>query len=337
MEMVEKAEKVRIAFIGCGRHATRILYPSLRLTDLELVATCSLVEEEAVRNARLFGARRHYVGHEALFSSEREIDACLVAVGPPAYKEILTAVLDRGLPVWAEKPAAASAVEARELSELAERHKLPVCVGFMKRFAPAYELAREAIERDEFGKPSFFAGKFAMGGGLYPDDYTFLVDNSIHMIDLMRYFMGDVSSLAVERTEGSEGRVAFAVLARLASGAVGTLHLSTMQSWLSHNERVEITGEGSAVVVDNVTRFQSFVPEGPGRIWEPNYTVPIDANQTLSLTGYARELQHFAEVVRDGIRPRATIDDATHALELVDELYERSGGVLVEGQGARDW
>lgn len=331
------AEKVRIAFIGCGRHATRILYPSLRLTDLELVATCSLVEEEAVRNARLFGAERHYVGHEALLSNERDLDACLVAVGPPAYKEVLEAVLGRGLPVWAEKPAAASATEAAELRALAERAGLPLCVGFMKRFAPAYELARETVAQDGFGKPSFFSGKFAMGGGLYPDDYTFLVDNSIHMVDLMRYFMGDVSSLSVERAEGKDGRVAFAVLVRFQSGAVGTLHLSTMQSWLSHNERIEITGEGSAVVVDNVTRFQSYVPEGPGRYWEPNYTVPTDANQTLSLTGYARELQHFAEVVRDGAQPRATIDDAARALELIDELYERSGCALVEGQGARDW
>ena len=50
-------DKVRVGFIGSGRHATRILYPSLRLTDLELVATCSLVEEEAAYNARTVECR----------------------------------------------------------------------------------------------------------------------------------------------------------------------------------------------------------------------------------------------------------------------------------------
>lgn len=330
-------DKVRVGFIGCGRHASRVLYPSLRLTDLELVATCSLVEEEAAYNARLFGAERHHVGHEALLAGEDDIDACLVAVGPPAYREVISAVLEVGLPVWAEKPAAGSASEAAELIELSERAGLPVCVGFMKRFAPAYELARAAVAEPEFGRPSFFTGKFAMGGGVYPDDYTFLVDNSVHMVDLMRHFMGDVASLSVERAEGDGGRVAYAVLARFEDGGVGTLHLSTMQSWRAHNERVEITGEGSAAVVDNVTRFRLRPPEGPGRCWEPNYTVPSDANQTLALTGYSRELQHFAEVVRDGVNPRVTIEDAHRALGLIDEIYRAGGGTVAPSQRAREW
>lgn len=331
------AAKVRIGFIGSGRHATRILYPSLRLTDLELVATCSLLEEEAAQAARTFGAARHHVGHEALLSHVEDLDACLVAVGPPAYRDVISAVLDAGLPVWAEKPAAASTSEAAELAERSHADGIPICVGFMKRFAPAYELAREAVDEPEFGRPSFFTGKFAMGGGLYPDDYTFLVDNSVHMVDLMRYFMGDVSRLTVERTEGADGRVAYAVLARFTDGGVGTLHLSTMQSWRAHNERVEITGEGMAAVVDNVTRFQLHALEGPGRSWEPNYTVPSDANQTLTLSGYARELQHFAEVVRDGISPRATIDDARRALELIDDIFRAGGGTLEPGRRADEW
>jgi predicted dehydrogenase len=331
------ADRLRIGFIGCGRHSTRILYPSLRLTDLDLVATCSLVDEEAVRNARLFGAERWHVGHEALLEQASDLDACLVAVGPPAYRDVLSAVLETGLPVWAEKPAAGSAAEAAELVTLSERAGLPICVGFNKRFAPAYELARSAVAEPHFGKPSFFAGKFAMGGGLYEDDYTFLVDNSVHMADLMRFFMGDVAAVTVERGEGSDGRVAYAVVVRFESGAVGTLHLSTMQSWRSHNEWVEITGQGSAAVVDNVVGFRTYVPEGPGTAWEPNFTVPSDANQTLMLTGYARELQHFVEVVRDGAPPRATIEDAQRALELIDDIYRAGGGLLAPGQRAQEW
>lgn len=330
-------DRVRVGFVGGGRHATRILYPSLRLTDLELVATCSLIEEEAVQSARLFGAERHYVGHEALLAAEDDIDACLVAVGPPGYREVIAAVLEAGLPVWAEKPAAASAAEAAELVGGSERTGLPICVGFMKRFAPAYELALEAIEEPDFGRPRVFAGKFAMGDGVYPDDYTFLVDNSVHMVDLMRHFMGDVTHVSVERAEGEGGRVAYAVAARFEDGGVGTLQLSTMQSWRAHNERVEITGEGSAVVVDNVTRFELHAPTGPGRRWEPNFTVPSDANQTLSLTGYARELQHFAEVVRDGTNPRVTIVDALRALELIDDIYRAGGGTVDPERRAGAW
>lgn len=329
-------KKLRIGFIGAGRHATRILYPSLRLTDLELVALASLDENEAIRNARWFGAQKYYLNHLDLLENERNLDAILVAVPPPSYLEVISAVLDAGLPVWSEKPAAGNAREALELEKLAAKRGLPVCVGYMKRFAPAYVLAKEVISKSDFGSPSFFNGKFAMGGGVYPDEYTFLVDNSVHMADLALFFMGEVKSVQ-SACISKGGRIAYAVLLEFASGAVGTLHLSTMQSWRAHNERVEITGVGSAVVVDNVVKFEHFVPEGPGFFWEPNFTVPVDANQTLVLTGYAGQLQHFVEVVRDGVEPRATLNDSRRALELVDLIYQSTGGLISPDQRAGAW
>ncbi len=331
------SKKVRVGFIGAGRHATRILYPSLRLTDLELIAVASLVEEEAERNAMWFGAKRYYRNHQELIEIERDLDAILVAVPPPAYREVLSTVLGAGLPVWSEKPAASSAQEAAELEKLSENKGLPICVGYMKRFAPAYELAKRAAEDPDFGTPTFFNGKFAMGGGIYPDEYTFLVDNSVHMADLALYFMGEAVSVQSERTEFAGGRVAYAVLLKFASGAIGSLHLSTMQSWRAHNERIEVTGRGSAVVVDNVVRFKRFATEGPGAFWEPNFTVPTDANQTLMLTGYAYQLQHFAEVVRDKVTPRVTIRDSRKALDLIDRIYVAAGGTLGSDQRARAW
>lgn len=331
------SKKVRVGFIGAGRHATRILYPSLRLTDLELVAVASLVAEEAERNAAWFGAKRSYPSHQALLEHERDLDAVLVAVAPPSYREVLASVLQAGLPVWSEKPAAGSASEAAELEQLSRQAGLPICVGYMKRFAPAYAMAKRASQDTQFGTPSFFNGKFAMGGGLYPDEYTFLVDNSVHMADLALYFMGDVENVQAQRTEFVDKRVAYAVLLKFASGAVGTLQLTTTQSWRSHNERVEVSGQGSAVVVDNVTRYQRFVPEGPGESWEPNYTVPSDANQTLMLSGYAYQLQHFAEVVRGEVSPKVTIGDGRKALELIDRIYQAAGGVLQASQRASAW
>jgi len=71
----------------------------------------------------------------------------------------------------------------------------------MKRFAPAYRLAKEAMAKKDFGKPTAFVGKFVMGGGLYPDEYTYLVDNPIHMVDLVRFFMGEVERVSVEKTD----------------------------------------------------------------------------------------------------------------------------------------
>ncbi len=325
------SDRVRIGFVGCGQHGSTIVYPSLRFTDLELVATSALTEEEARRNARLFGAERWHVRHDRLLELETDIAALVVVVQPFQYGEIVRDALARGLPVYAEKPAASSVAEVAELIEQARATGLPVCVGYMKRFAPAYELLHTAIGKPEFGRPSFFSGTFAMGEGVYTDDYSFLVDNSVHMVDLARYLMGEIAELAVKRAEGAGGRVAYAVALQFASGAVGTLHLSTLQSWEAHNERVEVTGEGMAAVVDNVVSYREYARSGPGAAWEPNFTVPLDENHFLSVAGYAPELQHFADVVRGRCSPRTTIEDSLRALEVIDRIYVTGGGVLHEG------
>lgn len=142
-------DKIRVGFIGAGRHATNIVYPSLRYAPLELVAISALEAEETVRAAKTFGAARYYVGgFEEMPEKERnQIDACIVAVSPPAYYRIILSLLDAGLPVYVEKPAAGSVAEATEIEERAQRAGLPVQVGFMKRFAPAYRMAKAAMAR----------------------------------------------------------------------------------------------------------------------------------------------------------------------------------------------
>ncbi|MBI4790617.1 MAG: Gfo/Idh/MocA family oxidoreductase [Chloroflexi bacterium] len=330
-------DKIRIGFIGAGRHASNILYPSLRYTPFELVAVAALEEDEAQRAAKNFGAERYYVGGFEEMLAKEQLDACLVAVPPPAYRDILCAVLERGLPVWCEKPAGGSVADIAAVEETARRTGKPVQVGYMKRFAPAYRMAKQAMAKEAFGAPSAFVGKFVVGPGLYPDEYTYVVDNPIHLLDLARFFMGDIERVSVEKKDWGERRWSYAVLLRFASGAVGTLHLANTQSWRQPNEFVEITGQGHFISVDNVVRYRYNPPDGAGEYWEPNPTVPSAQNASVMLTGYAYELIHFADVVRDGILPQVTIADARRALELADEVYRQGGGALEPGKRASAW
>lgn len=330
-------DKIRIGFIGAGRHASNILYPSLRYAPIDLVAVAALEEDEARTAARNFGAPRYYVGGFDEMLAKEKLDACMIAVKPPEYFRVVSAVLDAGLPIFCEKPGAGSVAEAIALEQLAQRKGKPVQVGFMKRFAPAYRMAKDAMAKKDFGKPSAFVGKFVVGSGLYPDEYTYLVDNPIHLVDLARFFMGEVERVSVEKTDWGDKRWSYAVTFRFANGAVGMLHLANTQSWRKHNEFVEITGQGHFTSVDNVVRYQYHPPDGPGETWEPNPTVPSAANASVMLTGYAYELIHFCDVVREGIAPQVTISDARRALELMDEIYRAGGGVIEPGKKAGAW
>src|SRR5437868_11579453 len=67
----EYPERLRAAFIGCGDHAYRNIYPCLQYAPVELVAVCDRREERAGHYARLFGAAAVYADHREMLAKER--------------------------------------------------------------------------------------------------------------------------------------------------------------------------------------------------------------------------------------------------------------------------
>ena len=196
----------------------------------------------------------------------KNLDACMVVVQPPDYHRIIKDVLSLGLPVWCEKPAASSVEEAKDLEAAAQRAGKPLMVGYMKRFCHRLSHGERAMSRAEFGRPTSFYCEFMVGGGIYPDEYTYIVDNPIHtIVDLARYFMGEVERVNVEKAEWGEKSWSYAVTLRFTSGALGLLQFANTQSWRQHNEFAEITGQGRSVSVDNVVRYHYRGQEWSGR------------------------------------------------------------------------
>ncbi len=323
--------RLRLAFVGCGEHATTNLYPCLPQLPVELVAVCARRQERAAAAARRFGAAAAYDDFAALFERET-LDAVLVSVGAREHFRICAAALERGLHVFVEKPATRTREEALELQELARRAGRHVMVGFQKRHAPAYRRAREISSTPGFGPLAAIDARLSVGP--FAGQGEFLREVAIHALDLLRFFAGDVARLGVERHAGPRpDRFTLAIAASFRSGAVGSLLLSTEQSWRAHNERFELSGGGEAVVVDNLVSLRHYRrPDpaeafaGPGHgFWEPNFTVPVARNQSLHLNGFAPELEHFVLSVLGGRAPEPGLGEFAAALELVEALDSRPG------------
>jgi predicted dehydrogenase len=312
---------LRIGFIGCGTHANNAIYPSLRYGPFELVCTCAAHIESAERTARAYGALSWYDDYQKMLDEE-ELDACMVVLPPGLYREVITACLEHGLPVFSEKPGAENIEDAEAIMAASERTGKPVMVGFMKRFAPAYSRAREIAGSSGFGDITIYTSKFAMGKW-GPDRYHYVMDNALHHLDLARFFCGEVESCNVVANSLESGRYAYGILLRFESEAIGLLNCCTTQSWKQENEYAEITGVGEHVYVDNVDTCIHYPDERPARVWRPNYTVPSEENMSLFTMGFAHELRHFGEVVTEGVKPEVTISDAKADLELVKQVYEQ--------------
>jgi len=335
MQVADSKRKLRAGFVGCGAHARQNIYPCLRAAPIELCAVCDLMPEKAQEVAGWFGAKRVYADHREMMERE-ELDAAFVVVGPKVHPMVARDALERGLHVWMEKPPAPSSAEAMEVVRASETAGKHVMVGFMKRFATGYVMAKKSIERPDFGCPTFLELRYTSGA--YPDDDSHVLDFAIHHLDLARFFMGDVARLYAEKFRLREGSVAIAVTLKFATGAVGTMHLGSCEGWFSGGERVTIGGDGTAVIVDNLVNFTRFPAESredggksflkQGASWQPNWFYPADFNSSFAHQGYIGEIRHFAESVLMGTAPKPDIRDGYQALRLVEAVLGSDGTVV---------
>ena len=259
--MMSEQRKAKLAFIGCGSFATASIFPNIhRIPEIDLVAVCDIDRTKAERNARNFGARRVYTDLEEMLDKE-ELDGVFVIGPAPQQYKLAPHVLRRGIPVYVEKPSANTAAEAKELAELADAHGVWGQVGFMKRFAGVYLMAKDIISRESFGPLHMVKMKFAQGPypqiwGMDSPHRSMLVGQLCHVFDLVPVFRGgDVKTVQAMFHSVTPTQFAYLVNLRFASGAVGQLDLNGLECHQGFRDIIEIlqlVGLGTHVMCEDM-------------------------------------------------------------------------------------
>ncbi len=331
-------QQARIGFVGAGGHATVSLYPMFaHIREAELVAVCDLDEQKAQAAARRFGFQRWYTDVAEMLDAE-ELDGVCICGSPQMHVQVGMQCLEAGVPIFVEKPSAVSADEARKLAETADKRGLWGQVGFMKRFATCYLLARHAASRTLFGQPRALHIKFAHGSypalwGIEQPAKAFLIGNACHVFDLARFLVGDVAKVWAYLWDQGDGKFAYAVAMEFVDEAVGTMNLNAVEQWTQFQEYVSLTGEGECVVVHNMLRVEYH----PGHVWaelpdrqvhnqtcawEPTGSNPgIDQDKGM-LTGFRGELRHFVQCCAEKRPASPSLWDGYEALRIAEAVWQ---------------
>jgi predicted dehydrogenase len=309
---------LRVGVVGGGAHARTSILPNLAAAGFTLGAVCTRHLDAAQSVASMFGAPEAF-DDAAKMLAVCELDALVVVVPPEEYGSIVALALDAGLPVFVEKPGAASAGEASHLAARADAAGVPIVVGYQKRFAVAYAQAMKILRAPEFGPVTAASFTWSMGP-MTADLRAWVLENPVHHIDLARFLVGELDELHVVRGTAGTGH-ALLVSGRTAAGAPVSLHINTTGSWHQRNEHVEVFGQGHAVTVDNVDTCTWRTPERPEQVWRPNYTVPLPHNASAAAMGFAGGLRHFADIVRGAsTEPVSDLRSAARTLELAERI-----------------
>ncbi len=309
---------VRLAVIGAGGVVQSKYLPAIaRLRMLwdpvELVALADPDEAQGPKVARVQGCR-WYSDHRTLLDREQP-DAVVVASPDALHALHARDALERGVAALVEKPFTLALAEARELCALAERHDVLLIPVTNLRFAPPFRRAGQLVRDSRaFAAPGLFLGRMHLGY----DYVALLEDATVHLLDLARFFMGDVRSVDARGVgRGHDGypfRTAAMTLA-FESGSIGQVATSSAALSLKPWLRVEVHGDGEWLAVDDVYELAVYDSEvGPTKTWRPVMASTLVLDEELG--GHVGQLEHFLQVLRHDEPPLVEGRDGCGAIEL---------------------
>jgi len=332
-------KKARIGFVGCGGHATNALYPALKgIPEADLVAVCDLNQALAERNAKMFGAGKWYTDLGKMLKEEK-LDGAAVVGPPPMYMGAGKQCLDAGLPIFVEKPSAVSYKDALDLAEHAQKRKLWGAVGYMKRYSVCYNMAKMVMEKEGFGKIVEISVRFSDPGpypaiwGIKENELAFLVGQVIHLLNLVRFFCGDVGEVYAKLNRVEEGKFGFAITVGFREGSVGVMNLSACEG--DYTEGLRISGNGCWIDIDEMLHFKYRpkglpmpipVPPWGGRSqtvqWNPGWVELSLGSKSGETFGYNGELENFVRSCLGQDKPRSDLFDGAKDLQFAEAVWD---------------
>jgi len=289
--------RLRMAVIGVGhlgRHHARILAAQ---SDVELVGVVDSNSDHALAIAQQ-NCTQAFDSIGPLFG---KVDAVSVVTPTSFHHPVAGEFLRRGVPVMVEKPICKTVEEAEELIAEARAANVPLQVGHIERFNPAFEeLARRPI------RPSFIEAERHGPFTGRSTDIGAVLDLMIHDLDL---------------------------ILSLVDGPVRDVRAFGTAVFGGHEDMVNARIEFESGCVAHVTASRiSPKPKRRLRVWAPEGYAGIDfVSRKLTL------VQVSEEVRRHGLNPnsmsnaeRATLKDDLFGkhLEVLHVEADRSGDQL---------
>ncbi|MGW7424192.1 Gfo/Idh/MocA family protein [Streptomyces sp. NPDC054813] len=301
---------MKVGCIGLGDIARKAYLPVLGAQpglELHLQTRTPATLTEIADSLRLPADRRHATLDDLL---AQDLDAAFVHAATVAHPEIVTRLLEAGVPTYVDKPLAYRFADSERLVTLAEARNVSLFVGFNRRHAPGYvqcaDHPRELIlmQKNRIGLPE--------------EPRAMILDDFIHVIDTLRFLApGPVEDVTV-RARVADGLLHHVVL-QLAGDGFTALGVMNRLSG-SAEEILEVSGQDTKRQVLNLAEVIDH--KGQPTVRRRGDWVPVARQR-----GIEQAVLAFLDAVRAGKVLSARDALATHELceQVVREVQRHPG------------
>ena len=336
---------LRGALLGCGHISPFHLRAWDRIEGVEIVALANRTVSKAEARAREFGIPlEHVYGdyRELLDNEEGELDFVDIATAPHVHRQQVEATAAHGVHVLCQKPFAPTLEDARAMIAACDRAGVLFSINENWRWRSWYRDIKRMLDEGVIGQPRYIrvarrsdATLPRADGSPHPVfleqpymaelEKLILYEWGIHIIDVMRFLFGPVTSVYARMDRVSP-------LYRGEDRALVTLTFGNMTSLIdaswatvgaehrfSHLEHVTLEGDSGSIYLlpeqGDILRVTT-----KSETWQrPAFDVPPDEAYQAS---YVAAQRHYVECLREGCQPETVATDNIKTLEATFAAYE---------------
>lgn len=251
--------KVKVGFLGVGGIATVHLNVVSKIENAKIVAVCDISEENAKKQGAAYQAAV-YTDFQEMLDNE-EMDALFVCIPPYAHGDVEERAVQKGIHVMIEKPIELDFELAQKKAKVIRESGVINASGYCLRYLDTVQKAKEYL-KDK---------KIAMVRGHYITGFVEtpwyridrksggqLVEQSTHILDMMRYLAGDIKNVSADMSLQVMGDIenidipdVTSVNVTFESGALG--HLASSFTQHDHRMGIEVLGRDFRIELNGTT------------------------------------------------------------------------------------
>jgi myo-inositol 2-dehydrogenase / D-chiro-inositol 1-dehydrogenase len=323
----EKYIMLKVAIIGTGFigsvHARNVALHAAT----ELVAVSDVNLESARKLAATTGAKA--IGDAAEIFGSEEVEAVFICTSTNTHVDYLKRAAQAGKAVYCEKPIGLDYQEAVDAVSVVRASKVPVMLGFNRRFDPNHAALCDEVRRGDIGDLEIIQ-LTSRGPNLPAINYLAtsggqMRDQTVHFFDLLRWIANDepqevyaVGAAMVDPKVAEVGDVDTSIVTiRMTSGALCQIDCSRRTAY-GYDERIEVFGS-KGMIESRRQRARGVSRYLGDRIIEDGLHAGWFERVEQS---YYRALNAFAEAISKGSSPSPSLEDGLKAQLLADKATE---------------
>jgi predicted dehydrogenase len=319
-------KKLKWGVAGCGRFTEHTFIPTLKfLRRSSLQSFFSHNLSRAKELAEKTGTSGYFDNYDEFLKSD--INCVFIAsVNAHHYEQVIKAA-EAGKNILCEKPLAINSKQAEEMVEACKRNNVLLAVNYLHRLHPHVIKAKELITNQTIGKlvsvnvsfnldfppgDNFRFNKELSGGGA-------LRDLGTHMIDLLRYFGGEITDI-----KGYMDNIIYnydvedfvSALVRFENNSYGSFNVS-YNTGKAFN-RIEILGHTGAIGIENFIGVKG----APSKL-----TIQLDDETKKSFRKRGNKFLFMMRAIQKSFlknqTPPVTGEDGLINMKLMEELERK--------------